>query len=81
MKNKILYKLKNKVKLQVVGKNINRFIIRLNTNNVEILQCDIIEKDKINIIIYEDDYELVEKLKTIYNIDKIDDYGMIKKLD
>lgn len=78
MKNKILYKLKNKIKLQIVGKNINRFIMRLNTNNIEILRCDTIEKEKIQIIIYESDYEKVEKLKTIYNIEKLDVYGMIK---
>lgn len=78
MKNKIIYNLKSKVKLKIKGKNINRFIIRLNNNKIEILKSTQISKDEINIIIYEKDHEKVEKLKTIYNIDKLDTYGIIK---
>lgn len=78
MKNKIIYNLKSKIKLNIQGKNINRFIIRLNTNKIEILKSEQKSKDEMNIIIYEKDYNKVEKLKTIYNIDKLDEYGIIK---
>ena len=78
MKNKIIYQLKNKIKLSITGKNINRFIIRLHNNNIEILKCNHINKEKINIIIYEKDYEKLESIKTIYNIEKINTYGIIK---
>ena len=57
MKNKILFQLKSKVKLKITGKNINRFIIRLNENKIEILKCKNINKEEINIIIYEKDYK------------------------
>ena len=46
MKNKIIFRLKNKLKLKIEGKNINRFIIRLNNNNIEILNIKHIDKDK-----------------------------------
>ena len=78
MKNKIIYQLKNKIKLSITGKNINRFIIRLHKNKIEILKCNHINKEKINIIIYEKDYEKLENIKTIYNIEKLNTYGMIK---
>lgn len=78
MKNKIIYKLKSKIKLKITGKNPNRFIIRLNNNKINILKSKQINKEQIEIIIYEKDYELVEKIKTIYNIDKLEEYGLIK---
>lgn len=78
MKNKIIYNLKSKMKLNIQGKNINRFIIRLNTNKIEILKSKQKSKNEIDIIIYEKDYEKIEKLKTIYNINKLDEYGIIK---
>ena len=78
MKNKIIYQLKNKIKLRITGKNINRFIIRLHKNKIEILKCNHINKEKINIIIYEKDYEKLNQIKTIYNIEKLNTYGMIK---
>ena len=78
MKNKIIYQLKNKINLRITGKNINRFIMRLNKNKIEILKCNHINKTKINIIIYEKDYEKIENIKTIYNIQKLNNYGIIK---
>ena len=78
MKNRIIYQLKNKIKLSITGKNINRFIMRLHNNKIEILKCNHINKEKINIIIYEKDYEKLEKIKTIYNIEKLNTYGIIK---
>lgn len=78
MKNKIIYNLKSKIKLIITGKNINRFIIRLNNNNIDILKSNQINKEQIEIIIYEKDLEKVKKLKTIYNIEKKEEYGLIK---
>ena len=78
MKNKIIYQLKSKIKLSITGKNINRFIMRLHNNKIEILKCNHINKEKINIIIYEKDYKKLEEIKTIYNIEKLNTYGMIK---
>lgn len=78
MKNKIIYQLKNKIKLNIKGKNINRFLIRLQKNKIEILKCIHINKEEINIIIYEKDYEKLKEIKTIYDVKKINTYGIIK---
>ena len=78
MKNKIIYDLKGKIKINVKGKNINRFIMRLHKNKIEILKCNYKTKEEIDIIIYEKDYETIEKIKTIYNIEKLNTYGIIK---
>ena len=43
MKNKIIYDFKNKLKIKVKGKNIERFIKRLITNNIELLKIDYIK--------------------------------------
>jgi similar to stage IV sporulation protein len=78
MKNKIIYQLKSKIKISISGKNINRFIMKLYKNKIEILKCNYINKEKANIIIYAKDYEKVNKIKTIYNIEKLNIYGIIK---
>lgn len=78
MKNNFIFKLKSKQVIIVAGKNINRFIIRLNNNNIEILDCKYLDKDKAKIIIYNKDLEKLKKIKTIYNIDIIDNHGIIK---
>ena len=78
MKNKIIYDLKSKIKINIRGKNINRFIMRLHNNKIEILKCIQKNKEEIDIIIYEKDYEKLKKIKTIYNIEKINTYGIIK---
>lgn len=78
MKNKIIYDLKSKIKLNIKGKNINRFIMRLHNNKIEILKCINKNKEEIDIIIYEKDYEKLKQIKTIYNIEKLNTYGIIK---
>lgn len=78
MKNKIIYDLKNKIKLNIKGKNINRFIIRLHKNKIELLKCIHKNKEEIDIIIYEKDYEKLKQIKTIYNVEKLNSYGIIK---
>ena len=78
MKNNIIYKLKSKLKLIVTGKNINRFIMRLNNNKINILKSNQISDKQIEIVIYNSDYDKVKKIKTIYNIDKVEEYGLIK---
>ena len=50
MKNKIIYDFKNKLKIKVKGKNIERFIKRLVTNNIELLKIDYIKYNEVDII-------------------------------
>lgn len=78
MENSLIDKLQNKVKLNIKGKNIERFIKRLKTNKIDLLKIEYIKYNEINIIIYQKDYDKVLELKTIYEIDKVDIYGIIK---
>lgn len=70
--------LKSKVLLEVKGKNIERFLHRLINHGIEILKIESKEKDITWILIYEKDYEAVLKLKTIYEIEYLDTYGIIR---
>lgn len=78
MKNNILYFIKSKLNLNIKGHNIERFIKRLKNNNIEILNIIPISKDEINIKIYKRDYDKIIKLKTIFEIEIINYYGLIK---
>ena len=78
LKNYVLYALKSKLNLNIKGNNIERFIKRLRSNNIEILNITYISKNEINIKIYEYDYDKVIELKTVYEIDILDYYGAVK---
>ena len=78
MKNKIVYMFISKVRLRIIGKNINRFIMRIHKNNIDILKCDYINDDEVSIVVYNKDYESILKIKTIYNIEVLDTFGLIK---
>ncbi len=78
MKNNLIYKFTNKIRLNIKGKNIERFIKRLKTNNIDILEIKYLKYNEINIIIYEKDYNKIVDLKTIYEIKKLNSYGIIK---
>ena len=78
MKNSLFVKLQNKVKLNIQGKNIERFIKRLKNNNIDLLNIKYLKYNSINIVIYQKDYDKVLKLKTTYEIDQLDTYGIIK---
>ena len=78
MKNKIFFKAKSKMKLNIKGKNIERFLKRIITNHIEILKVEQINRTEINIVIYKADYEKILELKTIYDVTLVDVYGIIK---
>lgn len=68
----------NKIKLKIIGKNIERFIKRLKSFNIELLKIEYIKYNEINIIINKKDYEKIIELKTIYEINIIELYGIDK---
>jgi len=68
----------NCIKIKVIGKNIERFIKRLHNEKIEMLDIKYINYKEVNIKIYEKDYELIEKIKTIYEIEIIELYGLLK---
>ena len=78
MKNNVLYLLKSKLNINIRGHNIERFIKRLKNNNIEILNIKYISNEEINIKIYKCDYDKVIKLKTIYEIEIVDYYGIVR---
>ena len=78
MKNNVLYFIESKLNVNIKGPNIERFIKRLKNNNIEILNITYISKNEINIKIYKKDYDKIIKLKTIYEMEIIDYYGLTK---
>lgn len=78
MNNDLLYKLKGKIKINIKGKNVERFIKRLNFNKIEILNISDYKPSSVSIIIYKKDYDKVIELKSIYKINKIEEYGSLK---
>ena len=74
MKNKSLEVIKSKIKLRVSGKNVNRYLLRLSKNHISLLSVLKKSKDEYDILIYFKDYELAQKLNTIYDIHIIE-YG------
>ena len=61
MKNKIIYILKSKIKINIKGKNINRFITRLYNNKIEILKCKIGKKCYERLVLVQGKSEKMQK--------------------
>lgn len=78
MENRFLNKYENIIKIKIKGKNIDRFLNRLYKSNIELLDIDKINRKEINLKIYLKDYEKVLNLKSIYEIETINEYGLIK---
>ena len=73
-----MYKLVSKISLNIKGKNINRFIKKLNNDKIEILSLKYKSKDEADIIIYKKDYSKLLKIKSIYEITELEIFGLIK---
>lgn len=78
MKNYFFERLKNVVLLEIKGKNIERFIHRLSSNGIEILELRYSRVNSVKIKVYAKDLEKIEELKTIYEISVLDTFGIIK---
>ena len=78
MQNTILNKIDSLIKIKITGKNIDKFINRLYKNNIELYDVNKINRNCITIKIMETDFEKVKKIKTIYEINELESYGLIK---
>lgn len=78
MKNGFIYFFRSKVKLHIHGKNLERFIRRLNHAHIELLLLSYSGYQDVDIVIYKKDYPRVLELKTIYDISIMDASGMIR---
>ena len=73
-----MYKLVSKISLNIKGKNINRFIKKLNNNKIEILSLKYKSKDEADIKKKKKDYSKLLKIKSIYEITELEIFGLIK---
>ena len=64
--------------LKVEGRNINRFLLKCNKNNINILKIKYISYKSIIILINEKDYKNINKIKSIYKISIYNKKGLIK---
>ncbi|MDD3453165.1 MAG: sporulation protein YqfD [Bacilli bacterium] len=68
----------NIVKLKITGKNIKNFIKRINSLSIDMLEIIYINYNEAYIKIKKIDYEKIQNLKTIYEIEIIQIYGIDK---
>lgn len=78
MNNNFLNKFRSKVKLNIKGKNIERFIKRLISNKIDMIKISYPNRNEVNIIVYKEDCEKINELKSIYEVNELDIYGFIK---
>lgn len=78
MKNGFFLRFKSKIKLRISGKNTERFIKRLISNKIELLNVNNLKHNQVDIVIYKQDYEKLLELKSIYDVKELNIYGIIK---
>lgn len=78
MNNWFINLFKNVIKINVKGKNIDRFIRKLIALKIDLLQIEYKNYKEANIKVYKKDYDRILEIKTIYEYDIIDSYGLIK---
>lgn len=71
MKNSFLGRLRNTVTIQVRGKNIERFLKRIISLDIELLNIEYIKYNEVRITIYKEELEKIESVKTIYEIEVV----------
>ncbi len=78
MKNHLSFFLASKIRIKVTGKNTDKFIRKLVTAKVELLNIKHLKRNCTYIWIYKKDYPTIDRLKTIYDFDVVDAAGWIK---
>lgn len=65
----------NKYLIKVTGKNINNFLMKVAKEKINILNVSFINSNEINILIIKNDFEILERIKGIYEYEIIKEYG------
>jgi len=78
MKNSFLFNLRSSIVLNVKGKNINYFINKLVKQNIDIININYINYKEIEIRVFKRDLKKIEKIKSIYELTEVNNYGLIK---
>ncbi len=66
----------NRCLIKVIGKNVKNFLIKLERNKITCLNINIKNNNEVEILIYEQDFDKLIKLKGIYEIEIIKRYGI-----
>jgi similar to stage IV sporulation protein len=74
----LLYKINNKIKMKISGKNVIRFVKNLINLKIQLLNVKYIDRNEVVILVFESDYKKIKKIKTIYEIVIIDYHGKLK---
>jgi len=78
MKNLFLYNFRNTVYVKIKGKNIERFLKRIISLNIEIYSLKYIKYNEIIINIDKKNYEKINEIKTIYEMEIVGVSGIDK---
>lgn len=78
MENNIFNLFRSKIKLNIKGRKVERFLKKLSDNKINVYNIKLINRDEVNIVILKSDYLKVLDLKTIYEFSILDGYGFIK---
>lgn len=78
MTNNFFLFFKSKIKINIKGRKIERFIKRLVDNKINIYNMEMINRNEANIVILKSDYLKVLNIKSIYEFNIVGGSGMIK---
>ena len=78
MKNNFFLFFKSKIKINIKGRKIERFIKRLADNKINIYNMEMLNRNEANIVILKSDYLKVLNIKSIYEFNIVGGTGMIK---
>ncbi|MDD4547745.1 MAG: sporulation protein YqfD [Bacilli bacterium] len=70
--------LQNTVVINIRGKNINRFLKRLVSHKIDLLDIKQISYKEMNITVRADNYEKIKEIKTVYDMFLVDVHGGLK---
>lgn len=81
MKNKFLNKFNSIVRINIRGKNINRYVKSLIKDKINIIKLIPISPKEVEIVMYYDDYLKIKKYKTTYKLKLKGKYGKLKLVE
>lgn len=76
--NNMEYKLKSKIRVKVTGRKVEYFLKRLMSYKIELLDIKVINRKEVILLIYKRDYERLEQLKSIYELEIVNYEGILK---
>lgn len=77
MNGNFLNHFKKIIEVEIRGKNIERMIRRITKNNIDLLRIYKKDKECIHVFIYSRDFELLENIKTVYEVSIIKNHGIL----